>query len=128
MSLNLVNALVEGYAYNEMVDDGNNTTMSGGYPIQRLVDNHVYVVQSGGSASKQNGYPLHLENKAVPIGLVYQEADSNNSFEYVGGYVQSNVDAPVISNDLYNKLVSAVSEPMPYTTNGGSRKRRNTCT
>lgn len=127
MSLNLADAMVQHYAYNVMVGDDNNATMSGGYPIQRLVDNHVYVVQSGGSASKQNGYPLHLENKAVPIGLVYQKQDSNNSFEYVGGYVQSNVDAPVISNDLYNKLVSAVSEPMPHRTNGGSRKRRNTC-
>lgn len=125
MELNIADALIQSYAYNTMTNEDDTKVMSGGYRIQSLVDNHQYTIQSGGSAHTQRGYNLHLDNMAIPIGLVYQaEPETHRDIEYVGGKLDLD-DAGVIPTDLYDKLLNQVSVPVPksaYPTTNKTRK------
>jgi len=126
VTLNVADALVQAYAYNEMVDGDNNKYISGGYPIQKMVNENKYIVQRGGTAITQDGYKLNgMENYAIPIGLVSPQPSQNTSIEYVGGRVQLDADDGVIPTELYNKLMDAVSVPVPYSNGGVTRKNKN---
>lgn len=129
MDLNTIaDALVQTYAYTTMVGGGANPddkVMSGGLPIETLVGGNTYIVQSGGMAKKQNGYPLQgMENKAIPIGLVYQPNVENRLIDYIDGRVPLDTADSVIPNDLYDKLLSAISVS-PTHADRGTRKHKH---
>lgn len=115
----IANAIVQSYVFNETDDPLTETKkITGGMPIQKLVENMQFNVQRGGQSVKENFQLPNLDNYGVPIGLVYQSSPAYENIKW-GGERPTSDTVNVISSTMYDKLVNEILET---PSREGSRK------
>lgn len=102
--MNIAESIVQGYMFHEM--DNEQPTLSGGYPLNKLVNNMEFISQSGGKATRETPLLKKLEHLAIPIGLVYQPHVKSLKLEYKDNSLDND---GVISPQMFDKLVDMVS-------------------
>jgi len=95
----------------------NNGIMSGGYKVNNTLLENTLLTQSGGGKNKKT-YLDRVEELIVPSGFYYFPSNQKNKILH---YLKPNEDNDVISESLYDKLLSIVN---PHDKKHSSHKTR----
>jgi hypothetical protein len=106
--MNLLEPIVQGYMFQEMMDvAGETPQMGGGLPLTKMVADLDFIGQKGGQASRETPLFNRLKHLAVPFGLVYiPHHDQEHLLKY-----KENVLEPdgIVDNILYDKLLEMIT-------------------
>lgn len=115
---NIVGSLVESYMYADMYNrgyDGGGDVLDkvvvGGVPVNYILpsilknSNNENESQDGGNSQKKCNGPL--ENKVVPVGLVFIPTHKDHDVEY-DDTIHFGVNREVVPESLYNMLFGSV--------------------
>ena len=83
----------------------NNGIMSGGYKVNNSLLENTLQLQSGGGKNKKSQNEM-IEDLIVPSGFYYFPSNQKNKILH---YLQPEDDKDVISESLYDKLLSIVN-------------------
>jgi Fe-S oxidoreductase len=105
--MNILEPIVQGYMFKEMMDVAETPQMGGGLPLTKLVADLEFVGQKGGEAKRETPLLKRLEHLAVPFGLVYVPYhDPEHQLRYKERVMEPD---GIVDNILYDKLVDMVS-------------------